>query len=208
MAKTPIGRLVAWSVALLLLGGGARLLEAQQSGGSFLPGFNYLITGLWNFTPANATTAYDVPFKTNGVEATGVVSKVVDLTNAQVLLLGTVPVTLVAAPGLAKYVDVISVNLIFDYTAAYSSVKDVRCYWGNRNSGNAASATVTASGFFDASADKAIRVAGVPDNTNPPVTNVAVVLQTVTGGQMGGGDAANFVRVVINYRIVSTNLSS
>lgn len=201
-------RLVAWSVALLLLGGGARLLDAQQSGGSFLPSFNYLITGLWNFTPANAQTAYDVPFKTNGVEATGVVSKIVDLSNAQVLALGATPVTLVAAPGLAKYVDVISINLIFDYTAAYSSVGDVRCYWGARTSGNACSAVVTGSGFFDASADKAIRVAGVPDNTNPPVTNVAVVLQKVSAAEMAGGNAANIVRVVINYRIVATNLSS
>lgn len=210
MAKITGGmaRLAAGCVVLLLLGSGGRLLHAQQSGGSFLPGFPYLITGLWNFTPSNATTAYDVPFKTNGVEATGVVSKVVDLTNAQVLALGTTPVTLVAAPGLAKYVDVISVNLIFDYTAAYSSVGDVRCYWGSRTSGNACSATITGSGFFDASADAAIRVSGVPDNTNPPVTNTAVVLQKVLLAEMGGGNAANVVRVVVHYRIVSTRLSS
>lgn len=201
-------RIVAWSVCLLLLGSGTRFLSAQQSGGSFLPTFNYLITGLWTFTPANPTTAYDVPFKANGVEVTGVVSKVVDLSNAQVLALGTTPVTLVAAPGVGHYIDVISINLVFNYTAAYSSVGDVKCYWGSRIAGNACSPAITASGFFDASANKAIRVSGVPDNTNPPITNLAVVLQKITGAQMGGGDAANTVRVVINYRIVASNLAT
>ena len=199
-------RLVAWSAFLLILGAGGNFLTAQQGGGAFLPGFNYLIPGLWNFAPTNATTAYDVPFKANGSEATGVVSKVVTLTNAQVLTLATTPVTLVAAPGIGKYVDVIAVSLVFDYTGAYSSVGDVRCYWGSRHAGNACSATITASGFFDASADKAIRVSGVPDNTNPPVTNLAVVLQKATAAEMAGGDAANTVRVVIHYRIVATNL--
>ena len=210
MAKMTTGlrtRLVAWSAFLLILGAGGNFLTAQQGGGAFLPGFNYLIPGLWNFAPSPAANAgYDVPFKANGSEATGVVSKVVTLTNAQVLALATTPVTLVAAPGVGKYIDVITVSLVFDYTGAYSSVGDVRCYWGSRLSGSACSATITASGFFDASADKAIRVSGVPDNTNPPVTNTAVVLQKVTSTEMAGGDAANTVRVVIHYRIVATNL--
>lgn len=186
----------------------AAVAQTTGCGGSFVPNFNCLINGLWDFTPQNPQTAYDVPFKANGSEATGVVSKVVTLTNAQVLALGATPVTLVAAPGVGKYVDVITVSLVFDYTAAYSSVGDARCYWGSRTSGNACSATITGSGFFDASADKAIRVSGVPDNTNPPVTNTAVVLQKVLLEEMGGGNAANTVRVVIHYRIVSTNLAT
>jgi hypothetical protein len=202
--RLTLGGLAALVLALLLHP--AAFAQTVGCGGSFVPSFNCLINGLWDFTPQNAQTAYDVPFKANGSEATGVVSKVVTLTNAQVLTLGATPVTLVAAPGIGKYVDVISVNLVFDYTAAYSSVGDVRCYWGSRVSGSACSATITASGFFDASADKAIRVSGVPDNTNPPVTNLAVVLQKVTLAEMAGGNAANTVRVVIHYRIVATSL--
>ncbi len=184
----------------------AAMAQTVSCSGSFVPTFNCLIQGTWDFTPTNGTTAYDVPFKTNGVEATGVVSKTVDLTNAQVLALNLTPVTLVAAPGIGKYVDVISVNFIFDYTAAYSSVQDVRCYWGSRTTGNSCSAALTGSGFFDASADKAKRVSGVPDNTNPPVTNLPVVLSQPNISAMAGGNAANVVRVVINYRIVATNL--
>ncbi len=206
LKRSALGLLTALALAMLLHP--AASAQTVGCGGSFVPTFNCLIQGLWDFTPQNATTAYDVPFKANGVEATGVVSKVVDLTNAQVLALGTSPVTLVAAPGIGHYVDVIAVNLVFNYTGAYTSPLNVRCYWGSRSGGNACSSAVTGSGFFDASASKAIRVAGVPDNTNPPATNLAVVITTTTGANMGGGNAANTVRVVIHYRIVATNLAT
>ncbi len=206
LKRYALGLAVAIGVALVLHP--AALAQTVGCGGSFTPAFNCLINGLWDFTPASPQTAYDVPFKANGSEATGVVSKVVDLTNAQVLALGTTPVTLVAAPGIGKYVDVISINLVFKYTATYTNPLNVRCYWGTRSTGNACSAIVTGSGFFDATADKAIRVSGVPDNTNPPTTNVAVVISTMTAGNMGGGNAANLVRVTINYRIVATNLTT
>ena len=65
---------------------------------------------------------------------------------------------------------------------------------------------MTGSGFFDASADIAKRVLGVPDNTNPPVTNLPVVISQPNISAMGGGNAANTVRVVIHYRIVATGL--
>lgn len=201
-----IGALVAAGMGLLLHP--AARAQTVNCSGSFLPSFNCLITGLWDFTPASPSTAYDVPFKANGSEVTGVVSKVVDLTNAQVLALNTTPVTLVAAPGIGHYVDVISISLVFKYTGAYTSAQDVRCYYTSRYSGNACSATITGSGFFDATANTAIRVAGVPDNTNPPVTNVPVVLQQTVLTAMGGGNAANSIRVIIHYRIVATNLST
>lgn len=202
-------RIILGSVLLLLLvGSEASFLSAQQSGGSFVPTFNYLISGLWNFAPTGATTAYDVPFKANGSEVTGIVSKVTDLSNAQVLALNSTGVTVVAAPGVGKSIDVVSVTLIFKYTAAYTSPQNVRLYYGARTAGNAASATITGSGFFDATANVAIRVAGTPDNTNPSITNQAVVIQQPTFSAMGGGNASNTVRVVVNYRIVATNLTT
>lgn len=200
------GALVAMAAALLLHP--AVGAQTVGCGGSFTPAFNCLINGLWNFKPANPTTAYDVPFLANDSEVTGVVSKMVDLTNAQVLALGTTPVTLVAAPGVGHYVDVISISLVFKYTGAYTSPANVRCYYTSRYVGNGCSAVITGSGFFDASANTAIRVAGVPDNTNPPVTNVPVVLQQTTLAAMGGGNASNSIRVVIHYRIVATNLAT
>lgn len=200
------GVIVAMGVGLVLHP--AAVMQTVGCSGSFTPSFNCLIPGLWDFTPINPTTAYDVPFKANGSEATGVVSKVVDLTNAQVLALNVTPITLVAAPGIGKYIDVISVNFVFKYTGAYTSPLDVRCYWGSRGAGNACSATLTGSGFFDATANIAKRVSGVPDNTNPPVTNLPVVIQQVSPSAMGGGNASNSVRVTINYRIVATNLST
>ncbi len=206
LQRLMLGLLAAIGVVFLLHPAAA--MQDVNCSGSFTPNFNCIIPGLWNFVPSNQTTAYDVPFKANSSEVTGIVSKVVDLTNAQVLALNTTPVTLVAAPGIGKYVDVVSISLIFKYTGAYSGVGDVRCYYTSRWSGNACSAIVTGSGFFDATADKAIRVLGVPDNTNPPVTNVAIVLQQTTAVGMAGGNAANSVRVVIHYRIVATNLST
>ncbi len=194
-------------VAVVLLHPAA-IAQQIACAGSFTPQQNCLIPGTWNFAPTNGTTAYDVPYWANGSEATGVVSKVVDLTDAQVKLLGTTPVTLVAAPGIGKFVDVISISVIFKYTAAYSSVGDVRCFWGSRTTGNACSATITASGLFDATANTAVRASGVPDGTRPPVTNLPIVLQKLSLTQMAGGNAANSVRVVVNYRIVATNLST
>ncbi len=206
LKRLTLGFLAAVAVAVLLHP--AALAQTISCSGSFTPNMNCLITGTFRFAPTNGTTAYDVPFWTNGSEATGVVSKVVDLTDAQVKLLGTTPVTLVAAPGIGKFIDVISISVIFKYTAAYSSVGDVRCFWGSRTTGNACSATITASGLFDASANKAYRASGVPDGTSPPVTNLPIVLQKLSLTQMGGGDAANSVRIVVNYRIVATNLST
>jgi len=197
------------ALALVVLLHPAVFTQTVNCAGSFTPSFNCLVTGIWNFQPSAPTTTYDVPFKANGTEATGVVSKVLDLTNAQVLALNQTAVTVIAAPGVGKSIDVVNVTLIFKRTGGYTSPQNVRLFYGSRSAGNAASAVITGSGFFDASASIAIRVAGTPDNTNPSITNQAVVIQqATTAAAMAGGDAANSVRVVVNYRIVATNLST
>lgn len=206
LKRVALGLLAA--VGLVAVLHPAAVAQTVACAGSFTPASNCLIPGLWDFTPQSPQTAYDVPFKANGSEVTGVISKVVDLTNAQVLALHGTPITLVAAPGIGHYVDVISISLVFNYTAAYANPQDVRCYWGTASTGNACSPTVTGSGFFSATASTAIRVAGVPDNTNPPATNLPIVLRQIKGGAMTGGNASNSVRVIVNYRIVATNLST
>lgn len=178
-----------------------------QCGGSFLPSLNCTIPGFWNFTKTDSVSGLPAPFQANGIDVTGLVSRTVDLTNAQILALNTTAVTIVPAPGAGKYVDVIAVDLAFNYTAAYTAGTDMRLYFASRTSGNAASAAITASGFLTSvSADKVTHVAGIPDNTNPPTTNVAVVLQTALNTAFASGDAANTLRVVVWYRIVATGL--
>lgn len=128
------------------------------------------------------------------------------LTNAQVLALDATPITLVAAPGSGYYVDVIGAAVLFDYTAAYSGGSNLQLFWGSRTAGNAASAAITASGFLDGSADKIVKVTGVPTGTNPPTSSLALVIQAVAATAWGGGNASNAVTVVVEYRIIKTGL--
>src|SRR3990167_3088341 len=197
--------------ALVGLWAEAVATQAVQCGGSFVPSLNCIVSGRFNFTntttAAGTTSQGPIPFQAGGTDVTGIVARVTDLTNAQVLALNNTAVTVVAAPGAGYYVDVISVNLIFNYTTAYTSGSDLRLYYGSRTAGNAASATITASGLIvSVTADAIDRVAGVPDNTDPPTTNLAVVIQQIDPTAFAGGNALNTLRVVVNYRIVRTGL--
>jgi hypothetical protein len=127
------------------------------------------------------------------------------LTNAQVLALGTTAVSVIPAPGAGRTIDVIGVFIGFDYTAAYTGSANLRLYYGDRTSGSAASASITVSGLLvSVTADHYMRVAGTPDLTDLPTSNTAVVLQTQTGVNLGGGNAANSVTVQVIYRVLYT----
>lgn len=198
-----VGAAALWSVSVAG--------QATQCGGSFVPNLNCLISGRWYFTSVS-TAQGPIPFQVRDqnslpVDVTGIVSRTVDLTNADVLALHTTPFTVVPAPGAGYYVDVIAVDLAFNYTGAYTSGSNLKLFYGNRTSGPAASASITASGFLTSvSADTITHVAGIPDNTNPPTTNVAVVLMGTTSTAFASGNAADTVRVVVWYRIVKTGL--
>lgn len=125
----------------------------------------------------------------------------VNLTNAQVLALHTTPVTIVAAPGAGKIIEVLGVVVSFDYTGAYTGGSAMRLWYGSRVAGSAASASMTASGLLvSVSADVTRRFAGTPDDTDVSV-NAAVVAQ-LAGAAFGGGNAANAVRIQVKYRVV------
>ena len=201
------------TTSALLLGvlvlGWAGVGVAQQQGGAFLPGFNYAIPGFWNYTNVNTSSLYPEPFRVGGLTASGVVSKVVTLTNAQVLTLGSAPVTVLTAPGINKFLDVLGVVVFFDYTAAYTGGANLRLYYSSRASGAAASESITASGLLvSVSADTIARVGGAASNSGGDYVNTAVVLATQTAVDFAAGDASNAVRVVINYRIVCTTGST
>lgn len=131
----------------------------------------------------------------------------VTLTNAQVLALNSTPVTIVAAPGAGKFVDVIGVTVAFHYVGAYTGGTNLKLFWGSRQAGNAASSVITVSGLLvSVSADTIVRVGGTPDGTNPPTTSLALVLEMMGNSAFGGGNASNTVTITVEYRIVTTGL--
>lgn len=134
----------------------------------------------------------------------------VSLTNAQVLQLHLTPVTIVAAPGAGKYIDVIGGQVIFDRTAAYTAgaSDDLRLYYTSRATGPAASGVIetTTPDLLDATADVIVNFAGAVVDTNPPTTDAAVVLQNTSGVAFGSGNASNALIVVVLYRIQETGL--
>jgi hypothetical protein len=128
------------------------------------------------------------------------------LTNAQVLALNSTPVTIVSAPPSGYYIDVIRWAASYSYVGAYSAGSDIKLFWGSRTTGNAASVAITASGFLTASASAIARAGGVPDNTNPPTSAAALVVQQVSPTAFTGGNASNTLTINVEYRIVKSGL--
>lgn len=181
--------------------------QSVQCGGSFVPSLNCTIPGLWNFTKNNGlSTSLPTPFQVAGVTATGVTSRTTDLNNTQVLSLDDTAITMVPAPGPGKYIDVIGVQLFFDYTATYTGGSNLRLWYTDRATGPPASAAITTSGFLTGvTSDALVRVTGTPDNTTDlaGAVNVPVVLQAIAATAFGGGNASNTLRVIVHYRIVT-----
>ena len=130
----------------------------------------------------------------------------VALTNANMLALKATPITLVAAPGAGKMIEFISAQLFFDYVGAYTETADNMAIKYNNGSGTAVSETIEATGFVDATADVAIKVAPAASAviTKANSENLALVLHNTGDGEYGGGNASNAVRVKVAYRVHAT----
>lgn len=130
----------------------------------------------------------------------------VTITNAEALALRAAPKTLVAAPGAGKVLEFISVQLYFDYTAAYTESTANLTVKYTDGSGAAVSQAIEATGFADATADTITNGLAKIDTivAKSGSENKALVLHNIGAGEWGGGNAANVIRAKVNYRVWST----
>lgn len=128
------------------------------------------------------------------------------ITNAEMLALRATPKELVAAPGAGKVLELLSIVLLFDYTGAYTETADNMAVKYENGSGVAASETIEATGFVDATADTL--TIGVAKNdvivAKSGCENKALVLHNTGGDEYGGGNAANSIRFKVAYRVHTT----
>jgi hypothetical protein len=128
----------------------------------------------------------------------------VSITNAEMLALRAAPKTLVAAPGAGKVIQFLGALLFFDYTAAYTESTDNLAIRYTDGSGTIVSQAIEAGGFVDATADTMTNALPKIDaiSAKTACDNAVLVLHNTGDGELGGGNAANSVRVRVAYRIV------
>jgi hypothetical protein len=132
--------------------------------------------------------------------------KIVKLTAAQVLALNATPVTLVAAPGAGKALELVAASLTKPAGTAYAGVAAGEDLTINYTSGaGLAVAGCEVTGFLDQTTAQARLVkpynaaSGVSDIV--PVANAALVISMLTG-EITTGDSPVYVTVI--YRIAKT----
>ncbi len=133
----------------------------------------------------------------------------VRLTNTQMLALRATPITVIAAPGAGKWIQVISGALVFNYTGAYTETSDNLALRYVDGSGSKASADIEATGFVSATADAITQIRPMAEailTTAGEISNAAVCIHNIGDGEFGGGNAANTVTVVVDYLVRTTGL--
>lgn len=133
----------------------------------------------------------------------------ITMTDAQVKAARATPVVLIAAPGVGKVLELVSGTAIFDYTAAYTQVDptDLLQVRYKDGTGSKASEVIPFTGFLAATADTAVGVEKITTGTPVAKTvceNQALVVHNPGATELGGGNAANVVRIKVAYRVVST----
>lgn len=133
----------------------------------------------------------------------------VTLTNAQVLALRATPITMVAAPGAGRYIRFKGATLFADITAAWTAgAGDDMAFKYVNGAGTAASQTVEATGFLTAAGDAITTAEPKIDvfGVKALFENQLLCLHNVGGAEFGGGNAANTLRVVVEFKIFPTLL--
>lgn len=138
---------------------------------------------------------------------------VCDISNAKLKTLFTSPVTLVAAPGAHKVIDVESVTLIHNYAGAQfdanAAVMGVTYYYATSDTNTAATGTLSITLLLGtASADRIYKLIPVAVGGAATLTENCPIRLTLPAGtgDPTGSSATGTVRAIINYRIHSTGL--
>lgn len=125
------------------------------------------------------------------------------ITNAEALALRATPKQLLAAPGAGTVAEFVSLELYFDYTAAYTESTANLAVRYKDASGTIVSQAIEATGFADATADT--RTNGLPKidsiAAKTACDNQALVLHNTGAGEWGGGNAANAIYYKLAYRL-------
>ena len=164
--------------------------------------------GLAMATAANPSATVQV--RLNGgycppIDATVLRYATVNLTNANIKNLRATPIELVAAPGAGKWIELISGWLSLDYGSnALTESADNMAVKYVDGSGAAASQTIEATNFIDATADTMTNILPKIDTSvaSANIVNKALVLHNTGDGEYGG-NAANdtTVKAYVCYRV-------
>lgn len=153
---------------------------------------SHIITGSVNMTGS---------FTLNGTNlstlASPIQSVTVNITQNQILTLGSSPVTLLAAPGIGKVYDIVSVIVIYDYvSAAYTTATNIRFFHGGQS-------TYDTTNNFLATTGDAYRKISTDTYGGGLSTfnNGAITLSTTTGANPSGGDGT--LKVTLAYQILN-----
>jgi len=132
-------------------------------------------------------------------------SATVTLTNTEFLALRATPKQLVPAPGAGKVNEFISATLsCLASGGAYTETTDNLVVRYTNGSGNICSGVIETTGVIDQTTQQYSFAGPI---ACLPVANAPFVLHNTGdgefGGEFGGGNAANTIKVLVNYRVIT-----
>ena len=132
----------------------------------------------------------------------------VELSNVNIKALRATPITLVAAPGAANFIEVISAVLILDYGSEVLTESADNLVIEYNTSGVDITAAIESTGFIDAAADTLKLVyATITDVSAANAVNRAVQLFNTGDGEFAGNASNDTTMTVkISYRIHNAGL--
>ena len=121
----------------------------------------------------------------------------VTISAAQVLALGSTPITLIGAPGAGRYVELVRVEMFLDYnSAAYAGAagKDISVEY---SSGGTSLVSIECTGLMDQASDQ--RRCMNHSVSHNVVVNEAIVVKTLSGSLTAGNSP---LKIRIDYRLI------
>lgn len=186
---------VAWSTLALGGGGlGSALASVANGLGASLVGVED--AGLY-YTAANVEAVLAELGATREYEAT------VTITAAQLRTLNATPITVIAAPGAGKYIDVICCHWFLDYGGVQmdaAAAGDTLVLKYTNGSGTAITDAVAGDTIGGATADYHTSVIRVPELI--PVTN-ALVCAHINTGEWYAAAGTSELKALVRYRIIT-----